>query len=77
MEAVTIARAPLFKKYINELYLKMCRDAPNGLQTPSVVFTKEQKLAIANELDSMGIEVIKAGFPDCFTIYSIDFSNSL
>ena len=55
----------------------MCRDAPNGLQTPGVVFTKEQKLAIANELDSMGIEVIKAGFTDCFTIYSIDFSNSL
>ncbi len=35
----------------------------DGEQTPGVVFTKEQKLAIANELDSMGIEVIEAGFP--------------
>ena len=35
----------------------------DGEQTPGVVFTKEQKLAIASELDSMGIEVIEAGFP--------------
>jgi methanogen homocitrate synthase len=35
----------------------------DGEQTPGVVFTKEQKIAIANELDSMGIEVIEAGFP--------------
>jgi methanogen homocitrate synthase len=35
----------------------------DGEQTPGVVFNKEQKLAIANELDSMGIEVIEAGFP--------------
>jgi hypothetical protein len=46
MEAVTIARAPSFKKYIHELYLNMCRNAPNGLQTPVVVFTKEQKLEL-------------------------------
>jgi methanogen homocitrate synthase len=35
----------------------------DGEQTPGVLFTKEQKLAIASELDSMGIEVIEAGFP--------------
>ncbi len=35
----------------------------DGEQTPGVVFTKEQKLAVASELDSMGIEVIEAGFP--------------
>src|SRR5512145_398577 len=35
----------------------------DGEQTPGVVFTKEQKLAMASELNSMGIEVIEAGFP--------------
>ena len=35
----------------------------DGEQTPGVAFTKEQKLAIASELDSMGIEIIEAGFP--------------
>lgn len=35
----------------------------DGEQTPGVVFTKEQKLAMAIELDSMGVEVIEAGFP--------------
>jgi methanogen homocitrate synthase len=35
----------------------------DGEQTPGVIFTKEQKQAIASELDSMGIEVIEAGFP--------------
>jgi methanogen homocitrate synthase len=35
----------------------------DGEQTPGVLFTKEQKLAVASELDSMGIEVIEAGFP--------------
>jgi methanogen homocitrate synthase len=35
----------------------------DGEQTPGIVFTKEQKLAIASELDSMGVEVIEAGFP--------------
>jgi methanogen homocitrate synthase len=35
----------------------------DGEQTPGVVFAKEQKLAVASELDSMGIEVIEAGFP--------------
>lgn len=35
----------------------------DGEQTPGVVFDREQKLAIATELDSMGIEVIEAGFP--------------
>jgi methanogen homocitrate synthase len=35
----------------------------DGEQTPGVVFTTEQKMAIASELNSMGIEVIEAGFP--------------
>ncbi|MDQ1255260.1 MAG: methanogen homocitrate synthase [Euryarchaeota archaeon] len=35
----------------------------DGEQTPGVLFTKEQKLTVASELDSMGIEVIEAGFP--------------
>lgn len=35
----------------------------DGEQTPGVVFDKEQKLAIARELDSMGVEVIEVGFP--------------
>ncbi len=35
----------------------------DGEQTPGVVFDREQKLAIATELDSMGVEVIEAGFP--------------
>ncbi|MCQ1535663.1 homoaconitate hydratase [Methanosarcina sp. KYL-1] len=35
----------------------------DGEQTPGVVFTREHKLAIANRLNSMGVEVIEAGFP--------------
>lgn len=35
----------------------------DGEQTPGVVFTREQKLAMATRLDSMGVEVIEAGFP--------------
>ena len=35
----------------------------DGEQTPGVVFGREQKLAMASELNSMGIEVIEAGFP--------------
>ena len=35
----------------------------DGEQTPGVIFTKEQKQTIASELDSMGIEVMEAGFP--------------
>ena len=35
----------------------------DGEQTPGVVFTKEQKLAVAIELDSIGVEIIEAGFP--------------
>jgi methanogen homocitrate synthase len=35
----------------------------DGEQTPGVVFTKEEKIAIAEKLDSIGIEVIEAGFP--------------
>lgn len=35
----------------------------DGEQTPGVVFTKEEKIAIAEKLDSIGVEVIEAGFP--------------
>ncbi len=35
----------------------------DGEQTPGVVFTGEEKIAIAEKLDSIGIEVIEAGFP--------------
>ncbi len=35
----------------------------DGEQTPGVVFTEEEKIAIAEKLDSIGIEVIEAGFP--------------
>ncbi|HEY9206067.1 MAG TPA: homocitrate synthase family protein [Candidatus Methanoperedens sp.] len=35
----------------------------DGEQTPGVVFTKQEKIAIAEKLDSIGVEVIEAGFP--------------
>jgi methanogen homocitrate synthase len=35
----------------------------DGEQTPGVVFTKEEKMDIATELDSIGIEIIESGFP--------------
>ena len=35
----------------------------DGEQTPGVAFTREEKIDIARVLDSMGIEVIEAGFP--------------
>lgn len=35
----------------------------DGEQTPGVAFTKEEKIAIAEKLDSIGIEIIEAGFP--------------
>ncbi len=35
----------------------------DGEQTPGVVFSKEEKIKIAEKLDSIGIEVIEAGFP--------------
>ncbi|VVB85351.1 2-isopropylmalate synthase [uncultured archaeon] len=35
----------------------------DGEQTPGVVFTREEKIAIAEKLDAIGIEVIEAGFP--------------
>lgn len=35
----------------------------DGEQTPGVVFTSKHKLEIARELDSIGVEVIEAGFP--------------
>ncbi len=35
----------------------------DGEQTPGVAFNKEEKIAIAEKLDSIGIDVIEAGFP--------------
>jgi len=35
----------------------------DGEQTPGVSFSCEEKIAIATELDAIGIEVIEAGFP--------------
>ncbi len=35
----------------------------DGEQTPGVVFTRDEKIAIAEKLDSIGIGVIEAGFP--------------
>ncbi|MCX9014986.1 MAG: homocitrate synthase family protein [Candidatus Methanoperedens sp.] len=35
----------------------------DGEQTPGVAFTREEKIAIAQKLDSIGINVIEAGFP--------------
>lgn len=35
----------------------------DGEQTPGVVFTKDEKIAIASKLDEVGVNVIEAGFP--------------
>jgi methanogen homocitrate synthase len=35
----------------------------DGEQTPGVSFTKEEKMEIAGMLDTVGVEVIEAGFP--------------
>ncbi|WP_321417086.1 homocitrate synthase family protein [uncultured Methanomethylovorans sp.] len=35
----------------------------DGEQTPGVVFTREEKMDIATELDSIGVEIIESGFP--------------
>ncbi|WP_406662283.1 homocitrate synthase family protein [Methanolobus sp. ZRKC3] len=35
----------------------------DGEQTPGVVFTREEKIALARELDSVGVDIIEAGFP--------------
>ncbi len=35
----------------------------DGEQTPGVVFSREEKITIAEKLDSIGIEAIEAGFP--------------
>ena len=48
----------------------------DGEQTPGVAFTREEKIAIARQLDAIGIEVIEAGFPmvseeECQTVRTI------
>ncbi|MBP1909009.1 homocitrate synthase family protein [Methanolobus bombayensis] len=35
----------------------------DGEQTPGVVFTRDEKIALATKLDSVGVEIIEAGFP--------------
>ncbi|MCQ6963129.1 homocitrate synthase family protein [Methanolobus chelungpuianus] len=35
----------------------------DGEQTPGVVFTREEKIALATELDAVGVEIIESGFP--------------
>jgi methanogen homocitrate synthase len=35
----------------------------DGEQTPGVVFTREEKIALANELDAVGVDIIETGFP--------------
>lgn len=35
----------------------------DGEQTPGVVFTRDEKIALASKLDSVGIEIIETGFP--------------
>lgn len=35
----------------------------DGEQTPGVVFTRDEKIALATELDNVGVEIIEAGFP--------------
>ena len=35
----------------------------DGEQTPGVAFNKKEKVAIALELDSVGVEIIEVGFP--------------
>nr|HML27137.1 homoaconitate hydratase [Methanomethylovorans sp.] len=35
----------------------------DGEQTPGVVFTREEKIDIATELDAIGVEIIESGFP--------------
>lgn len=35
----------------------------DGEQTPGVAFSRKEKIALARELDSIGVEIIEAGFP--------------
>ena len=35
----------------------------DGEQTPGVAFSTQEKIAIARKLDSIGVDVIEAGFP--------------
>lgn len=35
----------------------------DGEQTPGVVFTRDEKIALAQELDAVGVDIIEAGFP--------------
>ena len=60
--------------YSKNIYMKFIDSEPedfeicdvtlrDGEQTPGVVFTREEKISIAEKLDSIGVEVIEAGFP--------------
>ncbi|MBN2488746.1 MAG: homoaconitate hydratase [Methanosarcinaceae archaeon] len=49
---------------INPLDIEICDvTLRDGEQTPGVAFTKSEKVALARELDAVGVEVIEAGFP--------------
>jgi methanogen homocitrate synthase len=49
---------------INPLDIEICDvTLRDGEQTPGVAFTKGEKVALARELDAVGVEVIEAGFP--------------
>lgn len=49
---------------INPLDIEICDvTLRDGEQTPGVAFTISEKVALASELDAVGVEVIEAGFP--------------
>lgn len=49
---------------LNPIDIEICDvTLRDGEQTPGVVFTKEEKMNISNQLDSLGVEVIETGFP--------------
>ncbi len=56
----------IFMKFINQKPgdIEICDvTLRDGEQTPGVAFTAREKIAIAEKLDSIGVEVIEAGFP--------------
>ncbi|WP_292487224.1 homocitrate synthase family protein [Methanohalobium sp.] len=49
---------------LNPIDIEICDvTLRDGEQTPGVVFTKEEKMNISNQIDSLGVEVIETGFP--------------